>query len=108
MTAPSVRRDDDMMARLDAGLARAARSMDADIAEAGSAARVVRNVLAGVSAHPVRRGAWLAIAAALVAAAGLGSLADMALLNTPASLDNQEVVVLDPLVFGPAEVVEQR
>jgi hypothetical protein len=96
------------MTPLDAALAGAARVLDGDIARSGAAVRVGRNVLAAVAAPAMRNIPWFALAAALVLAAGLGSLADLAFLNVPAGVGGQEVVVLDPLVFGPAEEVEQQ
>ncbi len=90
---------------LDAGLARAAEALDREIAASAAVDRVTRRVMARIARRPVRRGVWFAIAAALIIAAGLGSLADLAFVG--ARTGGQEVVVMDPLVFGPA-VVDQR
>ena len=90
---------------LDRGLARAAEALDREIAASGAADRVVEQVAARVSRR-APGAVWFAIAAALIVAAGLGSLADLVFFGTrpdPA----QEVVVLDPLVFG-TTVVDQQ
>ena len=44
---------------------------------------------------------WALVAAAVVVAAALGALADVTIL-APAGSESMEVVILDPLVFGPA------
>ena len=91
---------------LDGGLARAARALDRDIADSGAVERVARRVMGRVAARPThRRAFWFAVAATLVVAAGLGSLADVAFTGRSAS--NQEVVVVDPLIFGTAVVSQQ-
>ena len=98
--------DRDDLRILDAGLARAAAALDSEIAASGEAGRVARVVVARVTRPPVRRAAWFAIAAALLLAAGLGSLADLALLGARDDL-RQQVVVLDPLVFGAGQLGSQ-
>ncbi len=91
---------------LNQALAGAAAALDREIATSGAVGRVVGNVLSRTTARSPRRVAWLAIAAALLVAAGLGSLADLALVG-PRATPNQEVVVLDPLVFGPTGLGQQ-
>ena len=88
---------------LDRALAGAAAEIDRDIAASAAVGRATAAVLAAVIARPVRRVPWFAIAAALLLAAGLGSLADMTIVGDRV----QNVVLLDPLVFGPAEVDAQ-
>ncbi len=96
----------DELHTLDGGLARAARALDREIADSGAAERVARRVMARVAARPShRRTLWFAVAATLVVAAGLGSWADVAFTGRSAS--NQEVVVVDPLIFGTAVVSQQ-
>ena len=91
---------------LDGGLARAARALDREIVSSGAADRVARRVMGRVAAGaPHRRAFWFAVAATLVVAAGLGSLADVAF--TGHSTSNQEVVVVDPLIFGTTVVSQQ-
>jgi hypothetical protein len=87
---------------LDAGLGMLRDAMDREIAASGAAARVGSAALAAVSRRGLTR-RWAAVAAALVVAAGLGSLADVSIV-APADTERYEVVVLDPLVFGPTEV----
>jgi hypothetical protein len=93
-------------ADLDRALAAAAAETDRDIAASGAATRVSAGVLARI-ARPVRRIPWFAIAAALVLAAGLGSIADLTLVAPAADDPGQNVVLLDPMVFGPTEVDAQ-
>ena len=90
----------DAAASLDAGLASLRETMDAGIAASGAVARVHAGV---VAALPPRRNArrWAMVAAAVVVAAALGALTDVAIL-APAGSEPIEVVTLDPLVFGPA------
>jgi hypothetical protein len=98
--------DRDFRARLDgaaalaAGLASLGAAMDADIAASGAASRVEAGVLAAL---PRRRNGrrWALVAAAVVAAAALGAIVDVTIL-APAGSEPIEVVILDPLVFGPA------
>jgi hypothetical protein len=91
---------------LDRGLAGAAEALDREIAASGALDRVTGRVMARVARRPARRAIWFAIAAALVVAAGLGSLADLVFVDARISA-GQEVVVMDPLVFEPA-VTGQR
>ncbi len=94
--------DDDRA--LAAGLAGAAEALDREIAASGALDRVVGRVRAGVAAHRrAQRRVWLAIAAALILAAGLGSLADVTLIGAR-GVPDREVVVMDPLIFGTAMV----
>ncbi len=104
MTRPSLPPRE--MRALDIGLARAAAALDREIAASGGAGRVAGRVLARATARPVRRAAWVAIAATMLIAACLGSLADLALIGSRDG-PRQELVVLDPLVFGPTEL-DQR
>lgn len=91
----------DEMHVLDGGLVRAARALDREIAESGAAERIAQRVMRRVAVRPAhRRAVWFAVAATLVVAASLGSLADVAF--TARSASNQEVVVVDPLIFGTA------
>lgn len=89
------------------GLARAAQAIDRDVAASGAIDRVMRVVAARVAEHRrARRSIWFAVAAALIIAAGLGSLADLALIGARRG-PGREVVVMDPLIFG-TTVVDQR
>ena len=91
---------------LHVGLAAAAKALDREIEASGAVDRVTSRVLARTAPRPAPRAIWFAIAAALVIAAGLGSVADRA-LNDARINSTGEVVVLDPLVFG-ATVVNQQ
>jgi hypothetical protein len=91
---------------LHVGLAAAAKALDREIEASGAVDRVTSRVMARIAPRRTRRAIWFAIAATLVIAAGLGSVADLALNDARVSAA-REVVVLDPLVFGTA-VVEQR
>jgi hypothetical protein len=83
------------------GLARARAEIDAEIKRSGAAGRVAAAVLADLDpARPPRFG-WLAVAAALVIAAGLGGLVEA---NRLQSVPSQDVVAFDPLTFGPVAV----
>jgi hypothetical protein len=86
-------------ADLETGLARLRGATDAEIAASGATARVQRAVLAAAPRRPDAR-RWAMIAAALVAAAALGAVADLTIF-APAGGAPFEVVILDPLVFGP-------
>lgn len=90
----------DEAAALSAGLGSLRVAMDAEIATSGAAQRVEAGVLAAL---PRRRNGrrWALVAAAVVAAAALGAIVDVTIL-APAGSEPIEVVVLDPLVFGPA------
>lgn len=91
---------------LNAALTRCARALDREIAASGAVDRVGARVRTRIAARPFRRTIWFAIAATLIIAAGLGSLADFALINGRDDT-GQQVVVMDPLVFG-TTVVEQQ
>lgn len=92
----------DSAAALDRGLGKVREALDAEIAASGAVARIGAAIQATL---PDRhsRSRWIAVAAALVIAAGLGSVFDLRFL---APLDERgvDVVVLDPLVFGPTEI----
>lgn len=98
--------DRDFRARIDAaaslamGLAAVRDQIDAEIAAAGAAGRVQAAVLAAL---PPRRHTrrWALVAAAVLVAAALGALADVTIF-APAGSRPIEVVILDPLAFGPA------
>lgn len=100
-----VRAELDRSRRLDTMLAAAAAAMDAEIARSGAAARVSGSVMAAVGLTRSRRKRWMAVAAALVVAAGLGSLMDLSVVRRVD--DGVDVVILDPLVFGPMEWGQQ-
>jgi hypothetical protein len=90
---------------LEDGLLAARAALDAEIEASGAAERVSAMVLAR---RPPRRRArqsmrWIAAAAAIVIAAGLGSVVDITLV-APSEQTSQEVVLLDPLIFGSTEV----
>jgi hypothetical protein len=74
--------------------------MDAGIAASGASARVEQAVLAAI---PRRNNArrWAMVAAAVIVAAALGAIADVTIL-APAGSEPIEVVILDPLLLGPA------
>jgi hypothetical protein len=81
---------------LDRGLAAARSGLDGELA--GAAARTVQAALAVISPAPFGRWRWAAAAAVVVVAAGLGSVTDLGLAGNEATT---QVVVVDPLVFGP-------
>jgi hypothetical protein len=85
---------------LDAGLVALRGAIDAEIVASRAAARVQAAVLAAVTPRRNTR-RWALMAAAVVVAAALGALADVTIL-APAGSEPMEVVILDPLVFGPA------
>ncbi len=91
---------------LDDGLRAARDAMDAEIEESGVAERVSEAVLARLTprSEPRRPMRWIAVAAAILVSAGLGSAVDLKLTATADSQSTQDVVVLDPLVFGPTEI----
>ena len=87
-------------AALDRGLAAARAASDAEIAASGALARIESGLARRLPARKMPR-RWLAVAAALVVAAGLGSAYDLTVSGgSPAQPLN--LVVLDPLVFGTA------
>jgi hypothetical protein len=81
---------------LDRGLAAARAAFDGELAD--GAARVLQATLAAVVPSPFGRWRWIAAVAILVTAAGLGSIADIGLAGSEATT---QVVVVDPLIFGP-------
>jgi hypothetical protein len=81
---------------LDRGLAAARSTMDRDLG--GAAARILDATLAAVAPSPLGRWRWAAAVAVLVTAASLGSFADLGLAKSEAPT---QVVLVDPLVFGP-------
>lgn len=85
---------------LDRGLAAARQSLDEEILVSGAADRVAEATSAALAPRPFGGWRWAAAVAVIVSAAGLGSIADLRLgaLGSEAPLN---VVVLDPLVFGP-------
>jgi len=97
---------DDAVA-LERGLAAARSAADAEIAASGAVARIEAGIAGRLlPRRPQRSSRWIAIAAGLVIAAGLGSAYDLA-TNPNITGRPINVVVLDPLVFGPAEVETQ-
>jgi len=90
----------DAASSLEAGLASIRDAMDAEIAASGTVGRVEQAVLAAIPRrYNARR--WAMVAAAVVVAAALGALADVTIL-APAGNEPIEVVILDPLLLGPA------
>ncbi len=97
---------DDAVA-IERGLAAARAVVDEEIATSGAVARIESGLAQRLaSSRPRRANRWIAIAAGLVIAAGLGSAYDLA-TRTDTGGRPLNVVVLDPLVFGPAEVETQ-
>jgi hypothetical protein len=99
---PEVRRRLDLARGLAAGLDLARAAVDDEIDRSGAAPRVARRVIASLPGRHLRRNAWLAIAATLVLAAGLGAIVEIS-RSTAVGDRALDVVVLDPLVFGPTE-----
>jgi hypothetical protein len=92
---------------LERGLTAARAAVDAEIAGSAAVARMESGLAKCLlPVRPQRSNRWIAIAAGLVIAAGLGSAYDLA-TSTNAGGRPINVVVLDPLVFGPAEVETQ-
>jgi hypothetical protein len=85
---------------LDRGLASVREAYDAEITTSGAIDRVMAGVLAGTKPRPFGRLRWAAAIAVIVCAAGLGSMADFRIAD-PGDEALVNVVVLDPLVFGP-------
>jgi hypothetical protein len=81
---------------LDRGLAAARSALDGELA--GATARILQSTLASVAPSPFGHWRWAAAVAVLVTAAGLGSIADIGLANSEAPT---QIVIVDPLVFGP-------
>jgi hypothetical protein len=98
--------DRDLRASLDAaraldhGLAAARVSLDEEIRVSGAADRIAAAASAATMPRPFGGWRWVAAVAVIVSAAGLGSIADLQFgaLGGEAPVN---VVVLDPLVFGP-------
>jgi len=88
------------------GLAAARAAADAEAAVSGGAARIEAALMRSLPRQRSWRSRWIAVAAALVVAAGLGSVYDLVIGGTDSS-GPMNVVVLDPLVFGTAEVDQQ-
>ena len=87
----------DSAALLERSLTAARDALDADIHASGAVDRVTAAVLAR-RVPKARRAGWM-VAAAIVLAAGIGGAGIMA----GASRQAVDLVVLDPLVFGPLE-----
>lgn len=85
------------------GLSAARVAADAEVAVSGAVGRI-ESALTRSRPRPWRS-RWIAIAAAMVVAAGLGSAYDLVIGDSGSAAMN--VVVLDPLVFGTAEVEQQ-
>jgi hypothetical protein len=90
----------DNSVRLEAGLLAARDAVDRDIASGGAGERVTRAVAARRSAR--RRLRWMAAAAAIVIAAGIGGVVNTGIV-TASGQQTVDVVVVDPLVFGPLD-----
>jgi hypothetical protein len=90
----------DSAAALDVGLVALRGAIDAEIVASRAAERVQAVVLAGLPRR-INARRWRLVAASVVVAAALGALADVTIL-APAGSEPMEVVILDPLVFGPA------
>jgi hypothetical protein len=97
----AVRAHLDETLRLERELAAARDALDAGIRSSGAVERVRAAVLTR-QRRPPRRAGWMAIAAALVLAAGIGGAIDGGRLIR-GTTQNPDVVVLDPLVFGTLE-----
>jgi len=95
----------DDAAILERGLVAARMAANAEIAASGAIERIESGLARRLPRQRASR-RWIAVAAALVVAAGLGSAYDLA-MGGIASGQPVNVVVLDPLVFGPAEVEAQ-
>jgi hypothetical protein len=86
---------------LERGLAAAAHEIDMDIAASAGLARVDAALAARLGGQPRRlRYAWLAAAATVLIAAGLGGVFDLTVLSPSAARGAPEVASLDPLGFG--------
>jgi hypothetical protein len=85
---------------MDRGVAAARGALDEEIVASGAVTRVLAATQAAVAPRPLGSWRWVAAVAVIVCAAGLGSIADfrIAPLDGGAEVD---VVLLDPLVFGP-------
>lgn len=90
---------------IDAGLARVRDALDAEIAATGAVARVEAEALAAASPRVASGRRWALVGAAAIAAAVLGAIVDVTLL-APLGSQSFDVVVLDPLVFGPTGTMQ--
>lgn len=90
---------------IDAGLARVRDALDAEIAATGAVARVEAGALAAASPRVANGRRWAMVGAAAIAAAVLGAIVDVTLL-APLGSQSFDVVVLDPLVFGPTGTMQ--
>jgi len=90
-------------ASLERALSAARDIAAADVAASGAPDRILRALMAD-TVRPARwrPRSWVAVAATLVVAAGLGSVLDVAVLGGNDA--SHETVLVDPLVFGPAAV----
>jgi hypothetical protein len=88
---------------LDRGLAEARAALDAEIFASGSADRVLAATRAAIGPRPFGGWRWAAAVAVIVCAAGLGSIADFR-IGARGNEAPINVVVLDPLVFGPITI----
>ena len=90
-------------ASLERALAAARDIAAADVVASGGPDRILRALMAD-TVRPRRwtPRSWVAVAATLVVAAGLGSVLDVTVLNGNDA--SYEMVLVDPLVFGPAAV----
>ncbi len=96
---PDVRASLDAMRDVTRALDGVRAGLDDEIDESGAESRIADSVLTGLGLAPARRWRRLAVAAALLVAAGLGGVYEFAHSSPTTGFD---VVVLDPLVFGPA------
>jgi hypothetical protein len=90
----------DAARNLDRGLVAAREAVDREVVASGAADRVLTAAFAAIRPQPFGSWRWVAAVAVIVCAAGLGSIADFRI----GALDDEapvNVVVLDPLVFGP-------
>jgi hypothetical protein len=85
---------------LDRAMLAARDLLDRDIAAGGAAERIAGAVRARRVAK--RRLRWMAAAAAIIVAAGIGGLVDSGIVSA-STQQNVDVVVVDPLVFGPLD-----
>ena len=92
---------DDALA-LAGGLRAARAAADSEAAASGAIDRVRAGVLAGIGSRGMRVN-WVAVAATLVLAAGLGGIFDLAVVGTQHQPSPYDVVTIDPLAIGVAE-----
>ena len=97
----SVRAYLDDAAAMAAGLALARDQVDAAVEASGAVERLRAATLAHLTRRP-RPSRWIAAAAVILVAAGLGSVADLRLV-APVDDASSDTLVIDPLVFGPVE-----